>query len=93
MGRSLPTPPASKAVKRVHERKLEALDLAKTKAYHAYLVGIYEAGEDGCTNDDIAYMVGNISPSTAGKYRKLGEEIKADPAAAAAARLAPPPGR
>jgi pimeloyl-CoA synthetase len=93
MGRTLSTPPASKATKRVHERKIEALDAARIKTHHAYLIGIFEAGADGCTNDDIAYMIGNISPSTIGKYRRLGEMLKNGKSIDGEAGSVPPVGR
>lgn len=67
---------ADRAMKRKHERRLDALDAARVKAQEDWLVGISEAYEDGLSQADISYILGNTHATSVGKYRRLGDEIR-----------------
>lgn len=75
-----PLPPArpavDRAVKRKHERRLDALEAGRVKAHEDWLVGISEAYEDGLTQSDISYILGNVHASSVGKYRRQGDDIR-----------------
>lgn len=66
----------SRTTKRKWERKFDVLEAARIRAHEDYLVGIAEACEDGLTQSDIAYILGNVHASSVGKYRDLGNEIR-----------------
>lgn len=67
---------ATKVKRRLWEKRITALELAKVKAEEDWLIAIAEGGEDGLTNYDLAYVIGNVHSTTAGSYRRLGEQAR-----------------
>lgn len=58
------------------QTRLRRLTAARKAADEAYLLAIYEAGEDGASYDDIAHMVGDKSGSGIAAKRRKGKAIK-----------------
>lgn len=78
MARAEKMAPASRATKKAFERKLTASRTAIERAEDDHYAIIYDATQAGMTLADIAYLVGNITPSTVAKYRDKGELVKKD---------------
>lgn len=77
MGRSSLRPPANPATKRKWERKFAILQAAVKKAIDDLSIGMSEAiTDDGLTLDDVSYILGDRSPSSVGKYRLIGNELR-----------------
>jgi hypothetical protein len=66
---------ASPQKKRSWEDKFKRLTTASQKAQEAVLVAIYEARQDGLSQADVAYMIGDRSPSGVGPKEAKGKEI------------------
>lgn len=66
---------ASSAKRRAWERKFTGLTKAAEKAADDLLVAVYEATEDGLSQADIAYMVGDRSQSGIKAKATKGEKI------------------
>lgn len=69
---------ASSAKRRAWDRKFERLTELVQKATEDILVAVYEATEDGLSQADIAYMVGDRSQSGIKAKATKGEKILAE---------------
>jgi hypothetical protein len=65
----------SQQKKRAWEQKFQRLTKAAQKATEDVLVGVHEARQDGLTQADIAYMIGDASASGIAAKDSRGKKI------------------